>query len=71
VLTLIWGLWHAPFFLFRFQFSLFISIGFFFGLFVGALILTFIFNQSRGSLLAAILFHFTNNLASALIKNTS
>jgi membrane protease YdiL (CAAX protease family) len=68
ILTLFWGLWHAPFFLFRFQFSLFISIGFFFGLFVGALILTFIFNQSRGSLLAAILFHFTNNVASAFDK---
>jgi membrane protease YdiL (CAAX protease family) len=54
--------------LFRFQFSLFISIGFFFGLFVGALILTFLFNQSRGRLPAAILFHFTNNLASAFDK---
>ncbi|HVZ39132.1 MAG TPA: type II CAAX endopeptidase family protein [Candidatus Kapabacteria bacterium] len=67
-LTLIWGVWHAPLFLFRFNFSIGTSIGFFFGLFVGALILTSIFNGSRGCTLAAIIFHLTNNIASAFDK---
>ena len=31
-LTVIWATWHIPFFFYRFDFSLFISIGFFFSL---------------------------------------
>ncbi|MFM9910777.1 MAG: type II CAAX prenyl endopeptidase Rce1 family protein [Chitinophagaceae bacterium] len=69
ILTFIWALWHAPFFLWRFNFSIGISIGFFFGIFVGAIILTSIFNLSRGCVLAAIIFHLTNNIASAFDKN--
>lgn len=65
ILTLIWGAWHLPMFWIRFDFSIGIAIGFFFGIFVGAIILTAIFNQSRGSLWAVILFHLNNNLASA------
>ncbi len=65
ILALIWGVWHLPMFWIRFNFSIGIAIGFFFGLFVGAIILTAIFNQSRGSLWAVILFHLNNNLASA------
>jgi uncharacterized protein len=69
ILTFIWALWHAPFFLWRFNFSIGIGIGFFFGIFVGAIILTSIFNLSRGSVLASIIFHLTNNIASAFDKN--
>ncbi|MFN7118986.1 MAG: CPBP family intramembrane glutamic endopeptidase [Saprospiraceae bacterium] len=65
LLTLIWGGWHLPMFWVRFDFSIGIAIGFFFGIFVGALILTALFNQSKGSIGAAILFHLNNNLASA------
>ncbi|GAA4449974.1 CPBP family intramembrane glutamic endopeptidase [Rurimicrobium arvi] len=68
LLTLVWGLWHLPFFLWRFQFSVGMISGFFFGLFVGTIILTAIFNISRGSVLAAIIFHLTNNIASAFDK---
>jgi membrane protease YdiL (CAAX protease family) len=68
ILTVIWALWHLPFFLWRFQFSLFISIGFFFSIFVGAIIITSIFNFSGGNIVPVILFHFANNLASALDK---
>ena len=64
-LAIMWALWHAPMFLFRFNFSLPITFGFFFGIFVGAVILTAIFNFSHGSILAAILFHLANNIASA------
>lgn len=68
ILAAIWGLWHAPMFLTRFDFSIGIGIGFFFGIFVGTIILTSIFNLSQGSTLAAIIFHFTNNIASAFDK---
>ena len=69
ILTFIWALWHAPFFLWRFNFSVGMAIGFFFGIFVGATILSSIFNLSRGCVLATIIFHLTNNIASAFDKN--
>lgn len=69
ILSFIWTLWHAPFFLWRFNFNVGIMVGFFFGIFVGAIILTSIFNLSRGSVLAVIIFHLTNNIASAFDKD--
>lgn len=68
LLTLIWGLWHAPFFLWRFQFGIGVMFGFFFALFVGTIILTAVYNISRGSVLAAIIFHLSNNIVSAFDK---
>lgn len=68
MLTTIWACWHLPFFLWRFQFSVFITFGFFFSIFVGAVIITSAFNFSRGSIVSVMLFHFTNNIASALDK---
>lgn len=68
ILTVIWALWHIPFFFYRFDFSLGISIGFFFGIFVGAIILTSIYNSSRGMLIPVMLFHFLNNLCSEFDK---
>ena len=65
ILTVIWSFWHAPFFLFRFDFSLLISVGFFFGIFVGSMVLTSLYNASKGYYFSAILFHLANNLASA------
>lgn len=67
-LTIIWALWHIPFFFYRFDFSLGISIGFFFGIFVGAIILTSIYNSSKGMLLPVMIFHFLNNLCSEFDK---
>lgn len=66
ILAAIWAIWHLPFFLWRFDFSLFVGIGFFVALFVGSLVLTALFNLSRGSIAPVILFHLANNLASAL-----
>ncbi|MCB0657354.1 MAG: CPBP family intramembrane metalloprotease [Saprospiraceae bacterium] len=68
LLTIIWGIWHLPFFFYRFEFSWFISIGFFFGLWIGAIILTHLLNQNRGILWFGVAFHFLNNLASAIEK---
>lgn len=65
ILTVIWGSWHLPFFLWRFQFSIFITFGFFFSIFIGSLIITSIFNLSKKSIVPVILFHLTNNLGSA------
>ena len=67
-LTIIWALWHIPFFFYRFEFSILISIGFFFGMFVGSIILTYLVNSAKGLLWAAILFHFLNNLCSSFEK---
>lgn len=68
ILTVIWALWHLPFFFYRFDFSLGISIGFFFGIFVGSIILTSIYNSSKGFLLPVMTFHFLNNICSAFDK---
>ncbi|MCW3102941.1 MAG: putative rane protein [Bacteroidetes bacterium] len=68
LLTAFWACWHLPFFLWRFQFSLFITIGFFFSIFIGALIITSIFNLGKGSIIPVIIFHLTNNIASAIDK---
>lgn len=68
ILTAIWALWHIPFFFYRFDFSLGISIGFFFGIFVGSIILTSIYNSSKGFLLPVMTFHFLNNVCSAFDK---
>ena len=68
ILTAIWACWHLPFFLWRFQFSAFIAVGFFFSIFVGAVIITSTYNLSRGCLVPVMLFHLTNNIASALDK---
>ena len=68
VLAFIWALWHLPFFFYRFEFSLFISIGFFFGIFVGTVILTSLYNSSRGLLFPVMLFHFFNNFCSEFDK---
>ena len=69
ILTLIWALWHLPFFFYRFDFSPGISIGFFFGIFVGSIILTCIYNSTQGFLIPAMAFHFLNNLGSAFDKD--
>ncbi len=68
ILTVIWALWHIPFFFYRFDFSLGITIGFFFGIFVGAVILTSIYNSSKGFLIPAMTFHFLNNFCSEFDK---
>lgn len=68
ILTVVWATWHLPFFLWRFQFSTLITIGFFFAIFVGSVIITATFNLSKGSIISVILFHFCNNVASALDK---
>ena len=68
ILTLIWAIWHLPFFFYRFDFSIGIGVGFFFGIFVGSVILTYIYNSSKGFLFPAMAFHFLNNFCSEFDK---
>jgi membrane protease YdiL (CAAX protease family) len=55
-----WGFWHTPMFFYRFNLD--ILFGWLYGLFLGAIILTFIYNSSGGSTFTAILFHTSNNI---------
>lgn len=60
ILTVIWAFWHTPLFFYRLNIN--IVFGWFFGLVLGAIILTFIYNSTGGSTFAAILFHISNNI---------
>ena len=69
ILTPIIAVWHLPAFLYRLNFSVMITIGFFFGMFIGVVIFTSLFNMSKGSVSLVILFHLANNIASALDRD--
>ena len=60
ILAVGWAIWHTPMFFYRF--SIDILFGWLYGLFLGAIVLTFIYNSSGGSTLATILFHISNNI---------
>lgn len=57
LLTVAWAVWHAPFFLYRFEFGPVQVVGFFVGLFAGAVWLTALFNGTRGSVFAVAAWH--------------
>lgn len=60
ILFIGWGFWHTPMFFYRFNLD--ILFGWLYGLFLGTIVLTFIYNSSGGSTFAAILFHISNNI---------
>jgi membrane protease YdiL (CAAX protease family) len=60
LLSLIWFAWHLPMFWYRPTFASptpFMFVGVFLGLLAGAIILTWLFNSTAGSLPAVILWH--------------
>ncbi len=57
ILAIFWGLWHLPFFFYRFDFQIFTIIGFFVSLLFGAIWLTFLYNSTGGSILMVSLWH--------------
>lgn len=68
LLTLGWALWHLPTFLYLPSYrgmSVAMIPGFVFGLAAGAVVLTWLFNSSHGSILTVALWHGTFNLVSA------
>ncbi len=75
-----WAIWHAPLFLYRPEFvamGLAGAVGWLFSLLTGAVLLTWLYNESRGSLLVVALFHaavdvaFTSAASSPIAVNTA
>ena len=66
LLTVGWALWHVPLFFYR---PGYVSMdaagiaGWFFSLLTGAVLLTWLYNESRGSILVVALFHATVDVA--------
>jgi len=65
-LAVFWALWHAPMFLYRFEFGIVQVIGFFIGMFAGAIWLTFLYNSTGGNTLMVVLWHTTWNIVNII-----
>lgn len=66
VLTLAWAAWHVPMFAYRFDFGGVEVVGFFVGLFAGAIVLTALFNGSGGSVFVVAAWHAIWNVVNIL-----
>ncbi len=66
ILSIGWLGWHIPTFFYRYHLSGAMLFGFVLGLFAGAIWMTFLFNYTKGSLLAVSLWHFSFNLVSMI-----
>ncbi len=64
ILTFIWWFWHFPTFFYRYDliFALLMMLPL---MFFGSAVFTFLFNQSKGSLLLVIIFHVCYNLVTS------
>ena len=80
VLTLGWALWHLPLFFYRPGYtSMGVAgvAGWLFSLLTGAVLLTWLYNESQGSILVVALFHaavdvaFTSNVSSPFAVNVT
>ena len=79
-LTVGWSLWHTPLFFYRSGYTGMDAAGvagWFFSLLTGAVLLTWLYNGSRGSLLVVALFHaavdvaFTSSISSPSLVNVA
>ncbi len=66
VLTLAWAAWHVPMFAYRFDFGVVEVVGFFVGLFAGAVWLTALHNGSGGSVFVVAAWHAGWNVVNIL-----
>ncbi len=66
LLSIFWAVWHLPMFFYRFDFGMTQIIGFFIGLFAGAIWLTFLFNSTGGNILTVIFWHISWNLVNII-----
>ena len=80
LLTLGWALWHLPLFFYRPGYTSMDATGvagWFFSLLTGAVLLTWLYNESRGSILVVSLFHaavdvaFTSGISSPSVVNAA
>ncbi|MFX1295129.1 MAG: type II CAAX prenyl endopeptidase Rce1 family protein [Promethearchaeota archaeon] len=60
ILWIFWGLWHIPMFFYKLPLAM--APLWALGMYIGAIIMTFIFNSTQGSVLMGIFFHITNNI---------
>lgn len=66
VLTVFWAIWHWPLFLYRPGFmdmGIAGAFGWFFSLLTGSILLTWLYNSSRASILVCAIFHATVDIA--------
>ncbi len=65
VLTPLWAIWHWPAFFYRpsYQGGMPTVVGFLFGLLAGAIVLTFLYDGTRGSVLLVAVWHALINIA--------
>lgn len=61
ILGLLWAGWHAPAFFYNYELSLFSVLAFVVGIVAGAMVLTWLYNSTGGSVLATILWHGSYN----------
>lgn len=66
LLAVFWALWHAPMFLYRFEFGIIQVVGFFIGMFAGAIWLTFLYNSTGGNILMVVLWHTNWNIVNII-----
>lgn len=57
ILSIFWAIWHIPMFFYRFEFGVGQVIGFFIGLFAGAIWLTFLYNSTGGNIFIVAAWH--------------
>ncbi len=72
VLGIAWGIWHLPLFFMENYYQNFGGsppnpAGFFYNIILSAILITWIYNNTRRSILAAVLFHFMLNLTGELL----
>ncbi len=65
ILGLLWAAWHAPTFFYNYALSPFSVLAFTVSILSGALLLTWLYNSTGGSVLATALWHGTFNAATA------
>jgi membrane protease YdiL (CAAX protease family) len=69
LLFVIWACWHIPSFFYRYDLQGVAYVAFLLGLFSGTVWLTFLFNYTKGSILAVSLWHLTFNFVSMIGKD--
>lgn len=65
ILGLLWAAWHAPTFFYNYELSPFSVLAFTVSILSGALLLTWLYNSTGGSVLATAVWHGTFNAATA------
>ncbi|MCS7247698.1 MAG: CPBP family intramembrane metalloprotease [Anaerolineales bacterium] len=70
ILGLLWAGWHAPAFFYNYELSLFSVLAFVVSIVAGAMVLTWLYNSTGGSVFATILWHGSYNAVVAGSEGT-